>query len=73
MSKRTLPKQPAETAADGEFMTTAELAEMMQTSPSNALAWRRDGVGPPYVKVGRYVRYRRSAVERWIAEQETNC
>lgn len=70
MSKHTLRKPPAAIPADEEFMTTTELADLMQTSPSNILAWRREGIGPPYVQVARYVRYRRSVVEKWIADQE---
>jgi len=30
--------------------------------------WRLDGDGPPYVKVGRGVRYRPEAIERWLDE-----
>ncbi|AFJ35075.1 MULTISPECIES: helix-turn-helix transcriptional regulator [Mycobacterium] len=32
--------------------------------------WRHAGIGPASFKLGRRVVYRRSEVERWIAEQE---
>lgn len=31
--------------------------------------WRYHGNGPPYVKVGRHVRYRREDVEAWLDDQ----
>jgi predicted DNA-binding transcriptional regulator AlpA len=38
--------------------------------PETTLAqWRYLKKGPPYIKVGRHVRYRQSDVERWLEEQ----
>jgi predicted DNA-binding transcriptional regulator AlpA len=31
--------------------------------------WRQRGYGPPWVKIGRAVRYRWSDVEEWLASQ----
>jgi excisionase family DNA binding protein len=31
--------------------------------------WRPAGKGPPFVKVGRHVRYRRADVDRWVEGQ----
>jgi len=31
--------------------------------------WRHKGIGPPSVRIGRRVMYRRGDVEAWIAEQ----
>ena len=30
--------------------------------------WRASGVGPPYSKIGKHVRYARGEVERWALE-----
>lgn len=39
--------------------------------PSSTLKyWRTNGEGPNYVKIGRYVGYRLSALDRWLLEQE---
>ena len=35
--------------------------------------WNRlrvTGEGPPYIKLGASVRYRRADIERWLAEQQ---
>lgn len=31
--------------------------------------WRADGEGPPYVKVGRLVRYDPRALDQWVKQQ----
>jgi predicted DNA-binding transcriptional regulator AlpA len=34
--------------------------------------WRAAGIGPEWIRIGpRLVRYRRSAVDQWIAQRET--
>ena len=38
-------------------------------SPRTLEKWRKDGDGPPYIKVGHFVRYRESAVQRWLDQQ----
>jgi excisionase family DNA binding protein len=38
--------------------------------PGKTLAeWRSRGLGPAYVKVGRHVRYRREAIDKWLEGQ----
>lgn len=69
MSKKTtIPA--ASTVHDDEFLTSEEVAEWLNMSKPGLSHWRADGIGPPYLKAGRWIRYRRSAVARWIAEQE---
>lgn len=52
------------------FMTTAEAAEYCGGLKPNTLEiWRIRGQGPPFVKLGRVVRYRKSDVETWIESQ----
>lgn len=51
-----------------EFMTTAELAQMLRTSPDTIRYWRYVGKGPRSWKAGRRVLYDRKEVERWIDE-----
>ncbi len=36
-------------------------------SPVTATKWRRRADGPPFVKIGRLVRYRRADLNAWIA------
>jgi len=50
-----------------EFLTEAELSEMVSV-PRSTLRWRRFvGLGPVYVKIGRSVRYPIDAVRQFIA------
>jgi predicted DNA-binding transcriptional regulator AlpA len=50
----------------GEFLTDEQLAIMLSVTMRTTLRWRRDGGGPPYVRVGsRRVLYRRTDVLAW--------
>jgi predicted DNA-binding transcriptional regulator AlpA len=50
-----------------DYEDTPELARRTKTSESYWNKLRVAGDGPPYVKVGRLVRYRPSDVETWLA------
>ncbi|MDY7101494.1 MAG: helix-turn-helix domain-containing protein [Actinomycetota bacterium] len=52
-----------------ELLTTDELAALLKVSKDTVHQWRRRAVGPPGITVGRYVRYRRTAVDRWLDER----
>ena len=52
------------------LLTQSELAERLGTSERFLEVRRVTGGGPPYVKVGRAVRYRPSAVDAWIEQRE---
>lgn len=60
------------TASPGEpeYLTTDDLAARYQVAPATIRKWRHDGTGPPGIKLGRHVRYRRVDVERWEAVRE---
>jgi predicted DNA-binding transcriptional regulator AlpA len=50
--------------------TAAQTAEYLQVEPRTLSNWRYRRFGPPGVKIGGLVRYRREDVERWLSEQE---
>jgi predicted DNA-binding transcriptional regulator AlpA len=50
-----------------ELLTAAEVAAEMRRSEGSLANMRSAGIGPEFVKVGRSVRYRRSAVDAWVA------
>lgn len=52
----------------GNFLTTAEVAEILRTPTETVRYWRHLGKGPASFKVGRRVLYERADVERFIAE-----
>lgn len=49
-----------------ELETQAEMAQWLGKSEAWLERGRWDGSGPPYVKVGRSVRYRRADVLAWL-------
>lgn len=50
-------------------MTASEVAALLRVAPGWIYAaTRRNAI--PHVRLGRYVRYRRSAIEAWMANIE---
>ncbi len=48
-----------------------DLAELIGVPVATLANWRCAGKGPPFLKVGRHVRYRPRDVEMWIASRVT--
>lgn len=60
--------------ADGpEFLTTLQVAEITGINENTLRRWRSDDdpAGPPYVRFGRAVRYRRSEIDQWATSHHT--
>lgn len=53
-----------------EYCTPTELAERLAVSRGTLANWRVRGSGPPFIRVGRRIRYRREAVDEWLARRE---
>lgn len=49
-----------------EFLDEKGLCALLAISSVTATKWRAKAKGPPFIKVGRLVRYRRSDVEAWL-------
>jgi excisionase family DNA binding protein len=68
-----LAEEPTSTETQSErdeLMTAEELAERLRMTRAWVYAETRLG-RIPHLRLGRYFRYRRSAIEAWIAELET--
>lgn len=53
-----------------QLLTPKQVSAQLGGIPEKTLTqWRYLGVGPAYVKIGRHIRYRPQAVERWIADR----
>ncbi len=48
------------------LMEPREAAEYIKTKQEHLAQLRWQGKGPAYVKIGRLVRYRKSAVDEWL-------
>ncbi|MFB9775389.1 helix-turn-helix domain-containing protein [Brevibacterium otitidis] len=49
--------------------TPAQVAEYLAVPEDRLARWRCDRVGPPFVKIGRSVRYHPRQVARWLQGQ----
>jgi len=52
------------------YLTTAEIAERMRTSPSTIRYWRMTGYLPVGASFGRRVLYDEEAFDAWVRERE---
>jgi hypothetical protein len=62
-SGRIIPRDP------DALLFSPETAYLAATSIRTLEAWRARGGGPPYVQIGRSIRYRRGDVLEWLAER----
>lgn len=53
-----------------ELLTTNEAAELLRLRPITLAHHRMQASGPPFVRLGRKVFYRRSALAAWVNAQE---
>lgn len=49
-----------------QLMTVVEVAEYVRVSRQTVYRWRSVGEGPPWIKAGGAVRYRREDVDAWL-------
>ena len=52
-----------------EYLTDRELAERLGFSKITLCHWRMKGEGPPYVRIGRQIRYVWTHVRVWLDRQ----
>jgi len=53
-----------------DWINRAELARQLSVTPDTLARWATQGIGPPRIRIGRRVLYRRASVEKWLAEME---
>jgi predicted site-specific integrase-resolvase len=52
------------------WMNRDELAASLGVQPMTLAKWQNQRIGPPLVRIGRKVWYRREAVEDWLRKKE---
>jgi hypothetical protein len=50
-----------------EYMRSPEMAKRLRIGKSVPAKWRLTGFGPPYIKAGRTVLYRKRDIDEWAA------
>jgi excisionase family DNA binding protein len=53
------------------LMTTEELARYLGVPIATLYQWKHKGTGPPPLRVGKHLRYRRDDVDGWLDRQRT--
>lgn len=53
----------------GRLLSPAELSELLGLPTATLANWRSAGKGPPYLRLGRHVRYVQAEVDHWVAGQ----
>ena len=54
-------------SSHSEFLVDQEeIAKCLKVAPKTMEAWRSRGGGPPYILVGRLVRYSPEMVRKWV-------
>ncbi|MGW1226090.1 helix-turn-helix transcriptional regulator [Streptomyces sp. NPDC002530] len=68
--KRALEADPQTTLRAGlpdRYLTPDDLKHMFGLpSVETVYAWRKTGVGPPAIRIGKYLRYDPAAVRTWV-------
>lgn len=62
------PIPPPAVALEPHY-TPEEMAELLRVTTRTLGRWRDQRIGPPYVKIGRKVRYPQSGAVRYLAQQ----
>lgn len=57
------------TPGPSDFLGIEEMVRDYPWPAGTLYAWRHRGIGPPSVRIGRRVLYRRSQVNQWIRDQ----
>lgn len=47
-----------------------DVAEFLNVSQATLSRWRRERIGPPFLRVGGVSRYNPATVRAWVTEQE---
>lgn len=55
------------------LLTVRELAEHLQVPLKTIYTWRYKGIGPPAVRIGRYLRFRAEDVAAWLEERANDA
>jgi predicted DNA-binding transcriptional regulator AlpA len=56
-------------ATSSPLIDEKQLCAELGISSVTATKWRAKAAGPPFIKVGRLVRYRRADVDAWLASR----
>lgn len=56
-----------------EWLGVQDLAAETAVPPATVYYWNHTGTGPPYIRIGKHVRYRRRDVEAWYNSRQVHA
>ena len=65
MSKENTQNEPV--SSDGVRLSNLEAAEYLGLKTATLNKWRVFGIGPPFIKVGRLVQYRKADLDHYLS------
>jgi excisionase family DNA binding protein len=60
---------PTISSVEERLWTEQETAAYLNVAVGTLRRWRAEGTGPPALRVGRTIRYRRLDVDRWLERE----
>lgn len=60
---------PAENALE-RLLTPDQVSDALGVPVATLYRWRLTGYGPTAIKVGKHLRWRKSTLDAWLADQE---
>lgn len=65
-----MPKSVRRPDSSSLIWSESRTAEEIGKSERTLILWRQQGLGPPFVRIGKTVCYQPSSVARWLEKQE---
>lgn len=70
-----MPRENADSIIENDesdlpIYTTPQLAKRLQVPPSTLVYWRQRREGPPFARIGKYVRYLAADVDNWLSQRK---
>ena len=66
MNPTTDPQPTRDANAGDPILTVDQLAAYLQVSKKTIYTWQHRRTGPPFLRAGKHLRFRTSAVDRWL-------
>ena len=63
------PHEPTKTAATPVYLTSVEVAEMLQVDPATVYRWASSDASMPATRIAGTLRFHAVALERWLASR----
>jgi excisionase family DNA binding protein len=62
-----VPHEPTKTAATPQYLTAAQVAELLQVDDATVYRWASQDASMPATRIASTVRFEAAALHRWLA------